>query len=228
MFCTVRGGARYSSHAWRYRTRGLFRKDSTRVDVQRHSMGPGRIAKIELSTTLCVHSTTCRTHFFSHCRWSVLLFTVVCQRARTSACCSYRFHNAHALAQAQQLKFVGVVSRMFHPPSLLHPFGHLDLHFPTAPSCSPPTPILPRSVPTSFFPESATPPGVMWSGSLADANLLTGYEPKNDVDNDTEVTPIIFPDINDRETDLLTDLVSEGNQTVLKSGIRQAAANTVF
>ena len=68
----------------------------------------------------------------------------------------------------------------------------------------------------------------MWSGSLADANLLTGYEPKNDVDNDTEVTPIIFPDINDRETDLLTDPVSNGNQTVRKSGIRQAAASTVF
>ena len=57
-------------------------------------------------------------------------------------------------------------------------------------------------------------------------NLLTGYEPKYDVDNDTEITQIIFTDTDDNEPHLFTDLVSEGDQT--KYGSRQAAASTVI
>ena len=57
-------------------------------------------------------------------------------------------------------------------------------------------------------------------------NLFTGYEPKYDVDNDTEITQIIFTDTDDNEPHLFTDLVSEGDQR--KYGSRQAAASTVI
>ena len=81
----------------------------------------------------------------------------------------------------------------------------------------------------AFIPGKRTPPGRSRSGSMANMNLLTGYEPKYDVDNDTEITPITFPDTDDNEPNLSTDLVSEGDQT--KFGSRQAAASaasTVF
>ena len=70
---------------------------------------------------------------------------------------------------------------------------------------------------------------VLGSLSVANLNTRTGYEPNCDVDNDTEITPTIFPDTDDNEPHLSIDLVSEGDQT--KFGSRQAAASaarTVF
>ena len=165
-----------------------------------------------------VRSTTCRTHtFFS------LLFVIFSQHARFL----YRTHTrVGSSIVSQESSAKHSPSSMFHPPSLLFPFGHVDVHFPTSPSTSQPTQTLPRSVPTSSYQESATPTGRSWSGSMANMHLLTGYEPKYDVDNDTEITPIIFPDTDDREPNLFTDLVSEGDQT--KYGSRQAAASTVI
>ena len=51
----------------------------------------------------------------------------------------------------------------------------------------------------------------------------TGYEPKYNVDDDTEITPIIYPGTDDRKLDFSTDLISDGEQT--KFGSRQAAAS---
>ena len=48
---------------------------------------------------------------------------------------------------------------------------------------------------------------------MANLNPSTGYEPKYDVDNDTEITLIIFSDSGDRKLHFSTDLISDGEQT---------------
>ena len=111
---------------------------------------------------------------------------------------------------------------VFHPPSLLFLHGHFDVRFPSSPA-PPPAMTFPRSVSTPSSPRRATPPGGPVSGSLANLTTNTGYEPKYNVDDDTEITPIIYPDTDDRKLDFSTDLISDGEQT--KFGSRQAAAS---
>ena len=89
---------------------------------------------------------------------------------------------------------------MFHPPSLLFPHGHFDVRFPSSPA-PPPAVTFPRSVSTPSSPRRATLPGGSVSGSLANLTTNTGYEPKYNVDDDTEITPIIYPDTDDRKLD---------------------------
>ena len=98
---------------------------------------------------------------------------------------------------------------MFHTPFLLFPYGHLEVHFPTSPAPSQPTTI-PRyvSMPSSLG--CATPPSHSTSGPLANLYNSTGYEPRYDIDNDTEITAKIFPDTDDHEPNLSMDLISEG------------------
>ena len=98
---------------------------------------------------------------------------------------------------------------IFHTLFLLFPYGHLDVHFPTSPAFSQPTTI-PRYVSMPSSPGCATPPGHSTAGPLANLNTSTGYEPKYDIDNDTEITPIIFSDTDDHEPNLSMDLISEG------------------
>ena len=111
---------------------------------------------------------------------------------------------------------------MFHPPSLLFPHGHFDVRFPSSPA-PPPAMTFPRSVSTPSSPRRATPPGGSVSGSLANLTSNTGYEPKYNVDDDTEITPMIYPDTDDLKLDFSTDLISDSEQT--KFGSRQAAAS---
>ena len=77
---------------------------------------------------------------------------------------------------------------MFHLPSLNHPTGHVDVHFPTAP-CSSLTPRTDsntsRSFLTSIKPADATPQVELRLGSLSKKPLLTGYEPRFDSENDS-------------------------------------------
>ena len=117
---------------------------------------------------------------------------------------------------------------MIHPPSLLFPFGDVDLPFPSSPAPTP-TMTVPRSVSTSSSPMSATLPGLSRFGSMANSNSSTSHEPKKDVDNDTEVSQTIYSNTEESKPNLSMNLVSEGNQT--KFGSTQAAASaagTVF
>ena len=118
----------------------------------------GRTLKVQLFLL----SVICTQHHLSHAFFLTTgslsscsqLFVIVSQHARTSVL--FRFHNAHALPQGPNGS--SIVSQMslvkhsssptVHPPSLLHRSGHVDLHFSTALSSSPPTATLPRSAPT--------------------------------------------------------------------------------
>ena len=73
--------------------------------------------------------------------------------------------------------------RMFHPPLLLFPHSHFDVHFPTSVAPSPVVPF-PRSVSTSSSPMSDS----VWSFQVwlfGQLNPGTSYELNNDADNDT-------------------------------------------
>ena len=167
------------------------------------------------------HNTTCCTHTFSRCLVSSSFGTLCVQNA-----CVHIGSRMSTVTNVSCAKYSHPY--MCHPPCLLFPVGHLDVHLPASPADSPAMP-LPRSVSTPPSQECASPPGRSWSLSVANLNTRTGYEPNCDVDNDTEITPTIFPDTDDNEPHLSIDLVSEGDQT--KFGSRQAAASaasTVF
>ena len=125
-------------------------------------------------------------------------------RMRVCTWFKYRFH--WSLVQKD------THPHMCHPPSLLFPHGHFDVRFPSSPA-PPPAMTFPRSVSTPSSPRRGTPPGGPVSGSLANLTTYTGYEPNYNVDDDTEITPIIYPDTDDRILDFSTDLISDGEQT---------------
>ena len=86
---------------------------------------------------------------------------------------------------------------MFHPQTLLYPPGHFNVHFPAFP------PLHLRCHFRDLCRRLQVRLVGPESGSMANLNSSTWYEPKYDVDNDKEITPIIFS----------TDLISDGEQT---------------
>ena len=186
---------------------------------------------------LCTQHHLSPAHFFS-LQVVCPLFKVVCQRARTSACFSNRFHNAHALAQAQQLKFVSVVSRVFGKKTHLHP---CYIHFPCCTRSATLTCTSPLHLPAHLllrhfrdqlrrhFSRKAQLRRevcslALWStrtsSQVVSPRMTWTMTRKSHLSSSltsTTTNPI---------SSLI--LVFEGNQTFRKSGIRQAAASTVF
>ena len=111
---------------------------------------------------------------------------------------------------------------MIHPPSLLYPFGDVDLPFPSSPAPTP-TMTVPRSESTSSSPMSATLPGLSRFGSMANSNSGTGHEPKYDVDNDTEVSQTIYSNTEESKPNFSMNLASEGKP----DKIRQHASRSI-
>ena len=81
---------------------------------------------------------------------------------------------------------------------------------------------------TPSSPRRTTPLSGSVSGSLLNLTTHTGYEPKYDVDNDTEITPIIHTNSDDRELDFSVNVISVDEQTSLAARKRQQQQQALF